>query len=222
MRTWPALEVGPLQHPDLFQAALLDYDVSAIDETTQPDALAGVLRQRRRPHRRGGAALTPVSGDVHTRPRCAGRRLGHEIAGKPARGDNWQHHRGASLGRPGRAAGHRHSTVDGLRYRASCNNQVVPRGAAAHRRSGSPRHGRRHRLGASGHCGQSFRRRHVDAIDEDADALRAADDNVLLNPGANVTAASRRRASRAPDSFDVVVANLTGALLCTPPRRFAS
>jgi hypothetical protein len=38
MRTWPALEVGPLQHPDLFQAALLDYDVSAIDETTQPDA----------------------------------------------------------------------------------------------------------------------------------------------------------------------------------------
>ena len=23
MRTWPALEVGPLQNPDLFQAALL-------------------------------------------------------------------------------------------------------------------------------------------------------------------------------------------------------
>ena len=38
MRTWPALEVGPLPNPDLFQAALLDYGVSAIDETTEPDA----------------------------------------------------------------------------------------------------------------------------------------------------------------------------------------
>ena len=36
MRTWPALDVGPLREPDLFQAALLDYDVAAVDETAAP------------------------------------------------------------------------------------------------------------------------------------------------------------------------------------------
>jgi len=35
MRTWPALDIGPLAHPDLFQAALLDYGVAAAHQNQQ-------------------------------------------------------------------------------------------------------------------------------------------------------------------------------------------
>jgi ribosomal protein L11 methyltransferase len=37
MRTWPAIDVGRLREPDLLQAALVDYDVAAIDERS-PDS----------------------------------------------------------------------------------------------------------------------------------------------------------------------------------------
>ena len=37
MRTWPAIDVGHLREPDLLQAALVDYDVAAIDERA-PDS----------------------------------------------------------------------------------------------------------------------------------------------------------------------------------------
>lgn len=54
---------------------------------------------------------------------------------------------------------------------------------------------------------------HVLAIDDDPDAIQSARENVALNPGAEVTLGLvdlRRRTLR---PFDVVAANLTGALL---------
>src|ERR671918_2036792 len=66
MRTWPALEVSAqhrgagLSRPDLFQAALVDYDVAAIDDNV-PDAwrvFFSTPEERDRAHR-GIAAEFP-------------------------------------------------------------------------------------------------------------------------------------------------------------------
>lgn len=61
--------------------------------------------------------------------------------------------------------------------------------------------------------------REVTGIDDDPDALGAASGNLVLNPGAAVTlvAGDVRSADLAP--ADVVVANLTGALLVATARR---
>jgi ribosomal protein L11 methyltransferase len=63
--------------------------------------------------------------------------------------------------------------------------------------------------------------REVLAIDDDPDALRAAEENVALNGASNVTlrladlraGGDDSRITPASDHFDVVLANLTGALL---------
>ena len=71
----------------------------------------------------------------------------------------------------------------------------------------------------------------VVAIDDDADAVAAARDNLTLNPDARVTIEVidlripdriPDPGSRIPDHFDVVVANLTGGLLITAAARLAS
>ncbi len=67
----------------------------------------------------------------------------------------------------------------------------------------------------------------VVAIDDDADAVAAARDNLTLNPDARVTIEVidlriPGPGSRIPDHFDVVVANLTGGLLIAAASRLAS
>src|SRR5262245_29023524 len=67
MRTWPALEVSSLTRPELFQAALLDYKIAAIDETTKPDAWCVFFNS---PADRDAAAkaLTQQFPDISIRP----------------------------------------------------------------------------------------------------------------------------------------------------------
>ena len=67
----------------------------------------------------------------------------------------------------------------------------------------------------------------VVGIDDDADAVAAARDNLTLNPDARVTIEIidlqiPDPGSRIPDHFDVVVANLTGGLLIAAAARLAS
>ncbi len=67
----------------------------------------------------------------------------------------------------------------------------------------------------------------VVAIDDDADAVAAARDNLTLNPDARVTfevidLRIPDPEPRIPDLFDVVVANLTGGLLIAAAARLAS
>jgi ribosomal protein L11 methyltransferase len=67
----------------------------------------------------------------------------------------------------------------------------------------------------------------VVAIDDDADAVAAARDNLTLNPDARVTIEiidlrTLDPGPRIPDRFDVVVANLTGGLLIAAAGRLAS
>jgi ribosomal protein L11 methyltransferase len=63
---------------------------------------------------------------------------------------------------------------------------------------------------------------HILAIDDDPDAIQSARDNLDLNPGAEVTLGTLdlRRATLRP--FDVVLANLTGALLSAAADRLVA
>jgi ribosomal protein L11 methyltransferase len=214
MRTWPALEVGPLQHPDLFQAALLDYDVSAIDETTQRDAWrvffgsdadrTAAAEQLSRQFPETSIRLLDVPDEDWVTKSQASLRavtIGSTIVAppwdvpdaplviviRPSMGFGTGHHATTRLC----LAALQHIDVQGRR--------VMDVGTGS---------------GLLAIAASLFGAAYVEGIDEDADALRAAHDNVLLNPGANVTLrhADVRRA--AAESFDVVVANLTGALLC--------
>ena len=116
MRTWPALEVGPLPNPDLFQAALLDYDVSAIDETTEPDAwrvFFGSEADRTAAAKASHASfrIRPYASlDVPDEDWVA------RVASQPPRGDASAHHRGAPVGRARtqrEPLPDRHPSVDG-------------------------------------------------------------------------------------------------------------
>jgi ribosomal protein L11 methyltransferase len=59
----------------------------------------------------------------------------------------------------------------------------------------------------------------VTAIDADADAVEAARENLLLNPGASVTLRLTDLHALGAERFDVLVANLTGGLLIQAARR---
>ena len=101
MRTWPALDVGLLKpapttedatsrnggsgfsRPDLLQAALLDYDVAAIDDNAPNLArLLSHARERDRAHCGAGVGLPRA---VLRAARRGRRRLGGALAGRPAR-----------------------------------------------------------------------------------------------------------------------------------------
>src|SRR5918993_551516 len=185
MRTWPALEVGRLHHPDLFEAALLDFDVSAIDETTEPDAWRvffgsdaarnaaaeqlsrqfpdTVIRQLDVPDEdwvaRSQASLRAIRiGDIVVAPPW-------DVPDEPL----------VIVIRPSMGVG----TGSGLLAIAAS------------------------RLGAS----------HVVGIDDDADAFHAAQDNLPLNADANVTLRHVDVRHARLEPFDVLIANVTGVLL---------
>ena len=220
MRTWPALEVGPLPNPDLFQAALLDYGVSAIDETTEPDAwrvffnteadrnTAAQALSRQFPDTvirsldvpdedwvaKSQASLTAVRiGNIVVAPPWdvpsanvmadAARYL---IVIRPSMGFGTGHHATTRL------------CLAALQDLDLRGRRVIDVGTGSGLLAIAAS-----RLGAADVVG----------IDEDADAFHAAQENASLNPAAAVTLrhVDVRRVSLEP--FDVVVANLTGALL---------
>jgi ribosomal protein L11 methyltransferase len=217
MRTWPALAVGPLPNPDLFQAALLDYGVSAIDETTEPDAWRvffnteadrntaaralsrqfpdTVIRSLDVPDEdwvaRSQASLRAVRiGDIVVAPPWdvpdADVADTDVIVIRPSMGFGTGHHATTRLCL---------AVLQDLDLRG---RRVIDVGTGSGLLAIAAS-----RLGAADVVG----------IDEDADAFHAAQENASLNPAAAVTLrhVDVRRVSLEP--FDVVVANLTGALL---------
>jgi ribosomal protein L11 methyltransferase len=236
MRTWPALDVGPLPDPDLFQAALLDYGVSAIDETNEPDAwrvffnteadrnMAAQALSRQFPDTvirsldvpdedwvaRSQASLTAVRiGDIVVAPPwdvpdvdVPGANVGANVARrlKPARYEPAPY---VIVIRPSMGFGTGHHATTRLCLAALQDldlrgRRVIDVGTGSGLLAIAAS-----RLGAADVVG----------IDEDADAFHAAQENAALNPAAAVTLrhVDVRRVSLEP--FDVVVANLTGALL---------
>ena len=215
MRTWPALEVGPLPNPDLFQAALLDYAVSAIDETTEPDAWRVFFNSE-------ADRNTAAQGLSRQFPDTVIRRL-------DVPDEDWVARSQASLTavricaivvappwdvppqgdslviviRPSMGFGTGHHATTRLCLAALQNLDLQDRRVIDVGTGSGLLAIAASRLGATDVAG----------IDEDADAFHAAQDNALLNPEALVTwrHVDVRRVSLEP--FDVVVANLTGALL---------
>ena len=232
MRTWPALEVGPLPNPDLFQAALLDYAVAAIDETAEPDAwrvffnseadrntaAQGLSRQFPdtviRPLdvpdedwvARSQASLTAVRiGDIVVAPPwdVPDENISDADVARRLEPAPYEPARYLIVIRPsmGFGTGHHATTrlcLAALQKLDLRGRRVIDVGTGSGLLAIAAS-----RLGATDVVG----------IDEDADAFHAAQDNALLNPEALVTwrHVDVRRISLEP--FDVVVANLTGALL---------
>jgi ribosomal protein L11 methyltransferase len=236
MRTWPALEILFSDPADLLAAALLDFNVSAIHETSThvwcvffPTAAdrdaaaegiaAGFLDVSVR-------SLDVADEDWAARSQAGLRavRIGHIVVAPP-----WDVPDGVRLKGPDDAdrqvvSGHR-----GTRPAAPVVVVIQPSTGFGTGHHATTRlclaalqqidlAGRRvldvgtgsgvlaiaaSRLGAASVLG----------IDEDPDALHAARESVALNPGADVALEAADVRSMASRTFDVVAANLTGALL---------
>ena len=215
MRTWPALEVGPLPNPDLFQAALLDYGVSAIDETTEPDAWR-VFFNTEADRNTAAQALSRQFPDTVIRSldvpdedwvaksqaSLRAVRIGDIVVAPPWDMPDVKEHDLIVI-RPSMGFGTGHHATTRLCLAALQDidlrgRRVIDVGTGSGLLAIAAS-----RLGAA----------EVVGIDEDADAFHAAQENASLNPAAAVTLrhVDVRRISLEP--FDVVVANLTGALL---------
>lgn len=231
MRTWPALDIGPLQRTELVQAALLDYKIAAIDESTQPDAWR-VFFQTEADRTAAVQALTRQFPDMSIRPvdvpdedwvsksqeNLKAVQIGNTIVAPP-----WDvPHTGrldpisaadagaAKLKRPlvvvirpsmGFGTGHHEST----RLCLMALQQLNLRG----RRVVDVGTGSGLLAIAASRLGAS----HVLGIDEDPNAFHAAQENLTLNRGADVALRLVDVRSIAIEPFDVVIANLTGTLL---------
>jgi ribosomal protein L11 methyltransferase len=245
MRTWPALHVGRLQPvpttanmgagpdvgagfsrpdvTDLFQAALLDYDVAAIDDN-MPDAwrvFFSTAEERDRAHQGIAAdfpelaftALDVADEDWAARSQAGLRaiKVGNLVVAPP-----WDvPDVGAGSSRPavitiqpsmGFGTGH-HATT---RLCLAALQTLDVRGRSAI----DVGTGSGVLAIAAGLLGASP----VVAIDDDPDASQSARENVELNPGADVDVrVVDLRTARLP-VFDVVLANLTGGLLIQAAR----
>jgi ribosomal protein L11 methyltransferase len=232
MRSWPALELVSLTRPELVQATLTDYAITGIDETSRPgawqvgfstavdrDAAAQALK-RRFPDAvirtvdvpdedwvaKSQAGLKAVQvGDIIVTPpwdlppagalqplspaaaAAAGRRLPLVIVIRPSMGFGTGHHATTRLC----LAALQEARVEGRTVIDVGTGSGLLAIAAS-------------RLGAA----------RVVAVDDDTHAIQAAAENLELNPGTAVTLRTGDiRAGGACGTFDVVVANLTGALL---------
>jgi len=231
MQTWPALELASLTRPELVQAALADYKITAIDETTQPNAwrvvftsaadrdAAATALARQFPDlavrsidvpdedwaarsqealkavQIGGIIVAPPWDVPHTgrlRPLspaeagATGLRRPLVIVIRPSMGFGTGHHATTRL------------CLSALQQVPLQGRTVIDVGTGSGLLAIAAS-----RLGAS----------RVIAIDEDPNAIHAAGENLGLNRGAEVTLRAGDVRSNARGPFDVVLANLTGALL---------
>ena len=254
MRTWPALEVGRLQpahttedasspdvgagfsRPDLFQAALVDYRIAAIDETT-PDRWR-VFFSTSADRGRAAENLTRQFPDLFIRPLdvpdedwvaksqadLRAVRVGNIIVAPPwdiphtgnLKLDPATELRGTRLERPvvivirpsmGFGTGHHATTrlcLAALQRLDTQGQSVLDVGTGSGVLAIAAS-----RLGAAPVVG----------IDDDQDALHAAEENLSLNRSADVTLRVVDLRSTGHETFDLVMANLTGALLTEAARR---
>ena len=217
VRTWPAVDLQSTAGPDLLLARIDGLNVTAVEEqtdrlrvffstTTDRDAAIPTLRSR-------DCRVTPVEVDDEDWARRSQQGLAPVTVGRitvaPAAEmsseSRIQHPATLSIVIPpsmGFGTGHHATTrlcLAALQAVGLSNRTVLDIGTGAGVLAIAAA-----RLGASGAVG----------IDIDTDAIQAARENLALNPaarGVDFQVADLRAASLSP--ADVVVANLTGALL---------
>jgi ribosomal protein L11 methyltransferase len=241
--TWPALELGrlkpaPMGGPDLLQAALVDYRIAAIDET-EPD-LWRVFFSTSAERDKAAENLTRQFPELSIRPldvadedwvaksqaKLRAVRVGNIIVAPPwdiPHTGKLSLHPAAEFGgprlkrpvviviRPSMGFGTAHHATTRLCLAALQRLDVQKRSAVDVGTGSGVLAIAASRLGAAPVVG----------IDDDPNALHAAEENLTLNRGADVTLRAADLRSTAPSdgtqdglqTFDVVTANLTGALL---------
>jgi len=231
MRTWPALEVSSLTRPDLFQAALVDYKITAIDETTRPNAwcvffnspadrdAAAQGLQRQFPElsilavdvpdedwvARSQASLKAVQiGSVIVAPPWDVPHTGRLQPLSPAEAGATRLRRPLVIViRPSMGFGTGHHATTRLCLLALQQIDLHGRSVIDVGTGSGLLAIAASRLGAS----------RVVATDDDPNALHAAAENLALNRAADVTLRAEDVRSSSAEPFDVVAANLTGAML---------
>jgi ribosomal protein L11 methyltransferase len=219
MKTWPALEVGRLrQGSDLLSAALLDYDVAAIDDNDVDSwrVFFHTHDERDRAHHGMATAFPDLSFaamDVADEDWAARSQanlkavtVGNIIVAPP-----WDvPARGTFITiQPSMGFGTGHHATTRLCLAALQQVDLEGRSAVDVGTGSGVLAIAASLLGASP----------VLAIDDDPDAIESARENVELNPGADVDVRvlDLRTAGLAP--FDLVLANLTGGLLVQAAAR---
>lgn len=234
MRTWPALQLSFVPElQDLLQAALVDFDIAAIDEgapAAHPDwrvffqdsgARDTAAHELRKSFPADALQISPI--DVpdedwaaRSQASLTAIRVGSIVVAPP-----WD------IGNPEVLAAGRAATIViepsmgfGTGHHATTRLCLAALQAIDLRRktlidvgTGS---------GVLAIAASSLGAVHVLAIDDDPDAIESARQNLALNPATDITLGvlDLRHAMLRP--FDVVVANLTGGLLVATSTRLSS
>ena len=215
VRTWPALDIHPVS--ELLQAALVDYDASAVDERSADDWRVFFTSPSERDRAAAAlriefpgatiAAIDVPDEDWAARSQASLRavRVGNIVVAPP-----WDVPAGpvVIIIQPsiGIGTGHHAKTSLCIESLQSLNiggrtEQDVGKGSCVIAIAAS-------KLGASRSVG----------IDDDADAITAARENLELNPQAEATLLVADLRATDVGSADVVIANLTGGLLVSAAR----
>ena len=228
MRTWPALEIQQADDDDLIQAFLIDFNLAAIDHSRyffhssdDRDRAATALRTQF-----PTIDVHPVNvpdGDWAARSQAAVRAVTvgaltiappWDVRGrlKPAPTDPSITDPSTIVIQPsmGFGTGHHATTrlcLDALQRIDVRGRSMIDVGTGSGVLAIAAR-----RLGASG----------VLAIDDDPDAIAAAESNLRLNQESRVALEIADFRSAKIGQFDVVLANLTGGLLIASADRLAS
>ena len=222
MRTWPAIDVEPLTEPDLLQAALVDFDVAAIDERSGDawrvffhtsagrDRAADVLPQGFPSSTFTRIDVADENWAVRSQASLRAVRVGAILVAPPwgvpdAAGDQAENLSSIAIviviePSMGFGTGHHATTrlcLNALQQIDLKGRSVMDAGTGSGVLAIAAS-----RLGAS----------HVVAIDDDADAVQSARDNAVRNGAAVDFRVTDLRSVILPP-FDIVVANLTGGLL---------
>jgi ribosomal protein L11 methyltransferase len=240
MRTWPALEIQQADDDDLIQAFLIDFNLAAIDETR-------FFFQNVADRDRAAAALRAHFPDVDAQPidvpdedwaarsQAALRAVTigaltiappWDVPGRltpaptdPASSSATSSYVGAGFSRPsiiviqpsmGFGTGHHATTrlcLGALQQIDLRGRSVIDVGTGSGVLAIAAR-----RLGASG----------VLAVDDDPDAIAAAEANIALNQETRIALEIADFRSAKIGQFDLVIANLTGALLIASADRLES
>lgn len=227
MRAWPALEVGPVLAAavdfDLIEAALLDYDLAAIEETSSDSRR--VFFHRARDRDRAAVAIGQQFSNIaitcvdvpdedwaaRSQANLRAVQVGNIIVAPPwdvpdvrRPGPDFRtRHPITIVIQPsmGFGTGHHATTrlcLDALQHVDVHGRRVIDVGTGSGVLAIAAA-----RLGAAKVLG----------IDDDADAIQSATENVGLNGGGEVGLRVANFRSETLGPFDLVIANLTGGLL---------